>query len=300
MPEFSIVVPTYNRANVLGTTLSSVLDQTFSDFEILVIDDGSTDNSKAIVDSLNDPRIKYFHIENSGGPATPRNFGMRIARAEWIAFLDSDDLWYPPKLEIVLNSIKKCADVDAISNDELVRDSVSGRTRILRHGPVTEDFYKTLLIEGNRCSTSAMTVRKSFLYKHNLSFDVSSDLVIVEDYDFWMLLASYGARFRFLRSILGEYVLGNSNISGNIIKSRKNLMHMLEKHVFHVQTFEPDRDKLWREIQASTGVSHAVADLRGFRLTSFLLNLFRAIFLSPCGVLRWIRLRFLIRRGMYR
>jgi glycosyltransferase involved in cell wall biosynthesis len=300
MPRFSVVIPTYNRADALQKTLSSVLAQTFSDFEVLVVDDGSTDDTKSIVDAFNDPRVTYLFISNSGGPATPRNVGMRAANAEWIAFLDSDDLWYPTKLETLANSISECADVDAISNDEVVRDSISGETRILRYGPVTKDFYRTLLVEGNRCSTSSMTVRKSFIDKHHISFDTSPNFVIVEDYDFWMHLALHGARFRFLRSVLGEYVLGDGNISGSIVKSRSNLMRLLEKHTFQVQTFESDRDKLWQEIQARNSVSNAVADLRLFRPVSSLMNLLRAVYVSPIGVLRWVRSRFVIRMGLYR
>jgi glycosyltransferase involved in cell wall biosynthesis len=288
MPRFAVVIPTYNRANALHKTLSSVLAQTFMDFEVIVVDDGSTDNTKAVVEEFHDPRVKYLFIENSGGPATPRNIGMQAATAEWISFLDSDDLWYPEKLETISQSIAENSDVDAIGNNEVIRDPASGKVTILRYGPVTPDFYRTLLVEGNRCSTSAMTVRKSLIEEHGLRFDTSRDFVIVEDYDFWMRLALHGARFRFLDVALGEYVLGDGNISANIEKSRRNWLRLLENHVFRIQQFEANREKLWREIQARVNATNAVADLRLVHPISFLRNAFEAVRVSPTGFFHWI------------
>ena len=288
MPKFSVVIPTYNRAKALHKTLSSVLAQTFVDFEVIVVDDGSTDNTRAVVEDLNDQRVNYLRIENSGGPATPRNIGMQVATAEWISFLDSDDLWYPEKLETISRSITENSDVDAIGNNEVISASASGKVSILRYGPVTANFYQTLLVEGNRCSTSAMTVRKALIEEHGLRFDTSPDSVIVEDYDFWMRLAFHGARFRFLDVALGMYVLGDANISANVEKYRRNWSRLLETHVFRIQQFEPEREKLWREIQARVNASNAVADLRLLRPISFLRNSFEALRVSPMGLLHWI------------
>lgn len=99
IPTVSVVIPTYNRAHLVGRAIQSVLNQTYQDFEIIVVDDGSTDNTEEVVKSFNDPRIRYIrHDQNRGGSAA-RNTGIKMARGEYIAFQDSDDEWLPEKLE---------------------------------------------------------------------------------------------------------------------------------------------------------------------------------------------------------
>ena len=106
-PLVSIIIPTYNRAEYLKRALKSVFSQTFKDFEVLVMDDGSTDNTLEIVESFKEERIKYEWAENFGGPAAPRNRGLRFARGEYIAFLDSDDEWITDKIEKQFILLKK-------------------------------------------------------------------------------------------------------------------------------------------------------------------------------------------------
>src|SRR4051812_24472999 len=95
----SIIIPTYNRAAYLGAAIASVRAQTFADWELIVVDDGSTDETAAMLDELSDPRIRVLRIGHSGSESITRNAGLRLAEGEWVAFLDSDDLWVPEKLE---------------------------------------------------------------------------------------------------------------------------------------------------------------------------------------------------------
>src|SRR5262249_13181427 len=97
-PQFSVVIPVYNRADTLSRVLRSVLAQTFQDFEIVVVDDGSKDDPKSVCDSFHDPRIRYLRQENRGGGAA-RNAGIDAARGRFVAFLDSDDEFLPQHLE---------------------------------------------------------------------------------------------------------------------------------------------------------------------------------------------------------
>lgn len=287
MPTFSIVIPTYNRSMALRRTLESVLQQTYDDFEVIVVDDGSTDDTRTVVLDMADDRIRYAWIQNSGGPATPRNLGMSMATGEWLCFLDSDDLWFPEKLEVLGISISLDSEVDVIGNNEVVRYP-DGHESVLRYGPTHPDFYRTLLVEGNRCSTSAMTVRRSFVESHGMQFNTNNDYVIVEDYDFWMHLAIHGARFRFLDVVLGEYVRSEGGISANEDRLRRNWLRLLEHHAFHVQQFEPDRKKLWRQLRARAYATNAVADLRQRKPISFCLNVGWAVSISPVTVARWL------------
>lgn len=119
-PYFSIVIPTYNRANKLKQAIDSVLSQTFTDFEVLVMDDGSIDNTSELISSFNDSRIVYSWEKNYGGPSRPRNRGINSAKGEWICFLDSDDYWKVSKL-------KKCFDHLHGEVDLLYHDLVFSR-----------------------------------------------------------------------------------------------------------------------------------------------------------------------------
>lgn len=99
MPAVSVVLPTYNRADVLPRAIDSVLNQTFTDYELIVIDDGSAEDIETVVERFDDDRIRFCsHDENRGGSAA-RNTGIELAEGDYIAFLDSDDEWYPHKLE---------------------------------------------------------------------------------------------------------------------------------------------------------------------------------------------------------
>ena len=100
-PKVSVIIPTYNRADLLPRAIDSALNQTYKDFELIIVDDGSTDNTKKIVEEYQkkDERIKYLWEENSSGPARPYNLALKQCQGEYIAFLDSDDVWLPEKLE---------------------------------------------------------------------------------------------------------------------------------------------------------------------------------------------------------
>lgn len=109
MPKVSIIIPTYNRADLLPRAIASILAQTFRNFELIIVDDGSTDDTPEVVNKFQekDNRVKYIRQENSGGAARPKNTGIKNAAGEYIAVLDSDDEWLPEKLAKQLNLFEK-------------------------------------------------------------------------------------------------------------------------------------------------------------------------------------------------
>src|SRR5258705_10332336 len=109
MPKVSVIIPTYNRAECLRSAITNVLNQTFQDFEIVVVDDSSQDHTREVVNSLDDKRIKYIRHERNKGVAAARNTGVSNAKGDYIAFLDDDDEWFPEKLK------KQCAVLEASS-----------------------------------------------------------------------------------------------------------------------------------------------------------------------------------------
>lgn len=106
MPQFSVIIPVYNKEKFIENTLKSVLQQSFTDFELILVNDGSTDQSETIIKSFTDPRIRYFSKEN-GGVSTARNLGIEMAKATYITFIDADDYWYPNFLSTSLATIQK-------------------------------------------------------------------------------------------------------------------------------------------------------------------------------------------------
>lgn len=288
MPFFSVVIPTYNRADRLRNTLRSVLDQTFPDFEVLVMDDGSTDGTREVVESFADARIRYSWAENSGGPATPRNRGIEAAAAEWVCFLDSDDRWYPNKLDETRRAIAADPSAHVVSHDESLVLTNGGKAKRLAYGPYVADFYRVLLIEGNRCSPSAVSVRKSFLDAHGLRFNTSRDYAIVEDYDFWLRLAKAGANFKFFDAILGDCQVQADSISGNMDRYLHNLEVLLYDHVYSCQSFESDRDALWRHVSVRLRVGRGKQLASDGQYGAALILALRILFNSPRGTIVYL------------
>lgn len=292
IPYFSVVIPTFNRADKLAITVHSVLEQTFKNFELLVMDDGSVDDTEAVVNGFSDQRIKYQFSCNSGGPATPRNRGIEAASAPWICFLDADDIWYPNRLLELAQAIDRNCDSDVFCHDEMLRVVGTKKKERLRYGPFEDDFYRVMLTQGNRLSTSAVTVRADFLSRHKLRFNQDNNYVIVEDYDLWLRLANAGARFTFISEPLGEYIIENDNISLALEKTRHNEQNLLRDHVYLIQKFEPDKDKLWRQISLRLDIEEGNKLLQQGSFVSGLRMLLIAVIKQPLQALRILTKKF--------
>ncbi|MES2828419.1 MAG: glycosyltransferase [Bacteroidota bacterium] len=210
---FSVIIPTFNRGDRLKKTLDSLASQTFKDFEVLVCDDGSKDNTEDVVKAYRHKLdISYFWSENWGGPARPRNIGIQNSRGEWICFLDSDDWWRPDKLE---KCIKFIEDYDVIYHCLAVqneRTNIVGKKKI--GSEVAEDVLRDLIVNGNVVPNSGALVRKEILIKVGLVSE-NKKLISMEDYDLWLKVAFVTKKFKFIPEPLGIY---NWNSDTNISK----------------------------------------------------------------------------------
>ncbi len=177
----SVIIPTYNRKNDLEKAIASVLSQTFSDFELLVCDDGSNDGSEELVAkvSQNDSRVKWISSLgiHAGRPAIPRNRGIREAKGVWLAFLDSDDIWLSHKLESQLQTAKQFKAIALCSNAFL------DQSEKLFFTCSSTSLKLSDLLHENRIICSSVLIQKSCL---NFGFPESKNLKAYEDYACWL------------------------------------------------------------------------------------------------------------------
>ena len=281
IPYFSVIIPTYNRENILPYTVGSVLDQTFQNFELLIIDNGSTDCTSAYIEELNHPKIRFFKQEGSGSPASPRNSGILNSSGEWICFLDSDDDWTPNKLEKVHEAIKNHPGKDVVSHYQMKINQISGSQKKLVHYSDADNLYKCMSLEGTFLSTSAIAIRREFLIKHKLLFNESEDYIIVEDYDLWLRIANKGAGIYFIQEVLGNSYTHNANLSGNLELFISNLENLYREHAYNIQSFTTDKDLVYKRLRSLIHRSRAYQHLTERRVLVMLKDIFLSLILDP-------------------
>ena len=190
MVKVSVVIPTHNRADLLPRAIKSVLNQTFKDFEVIVVSDGSTDETDTIMSEIvnSDERIKYINYSPGRGGNYARNAGIKAAKGEYVGFLDDDDEWLPEKLEKQMllfdnkkNTVLVYTGVHIIYVNEKTEYSFIPK----QHG----DLSHTILLDNCIGSTSTPLVRKTVFEKAGV-FD--NDLGALQDYDLWIRIAQYG------------------------------------------------------------------------------------------------------------
>lgn len=288
--KFSIIIPTYNRAELLKRCLNSLVEQTFKDFEVLVCDDGSVDNTKEIVKEFrNRLDIRYHWETNWGGPARPRNRGIELSKGEWICFLDSDDWWYPNKLEASLDYLN---DYDLIHHDlDLYKcsEKVSGceRGRYLKG-----EYLKDVIINGNFIVNSSVIIRKKII---DLIGPISEDknLIAVEDYDYWIRCIQLTNKVKYINKSFGGYWVG-ANISYSI-KQIDRYKYLLDKYSNLLSIEEKNKSLLiYNYLAARLNHSHMLFyDAKVFYVKSFATHNLFIFFKSIIG---YILCHFKIKR----
>jgi glycosyltransferase involved in cell wall biosynthesis len=217
----SIILPFFNGKQFVHDTLDSIRNQTFSSFEVIVVDDGSTikEHSEYIVsliESFCDSRFKYNYKEN-GGLSDARNYGIKISNGAWIAFIDQDDIWEPAKLERQIDVVNSNKDVNFIFTDGRFIGDIKGdigvaRKNNLKEGLVTNSYEK--LLKGNFVICSSIIFRKSLVAKVGYS---SPNFKICPDYEF-IIRFSEQTDFYFINSSLILYRIHGANTVKNQLK----------------------------------------------------------------------------------
>ena len=186
----SVIIPTWNRNKTIKKAIHSALNQTIIPFEILVCDDGSTDNTLGIVKSLNNPKVKWISGEHSGLPAVVRNRGIRESKGDWLAFLDSDDWWEKDKLEKQLKLAHKLGVKAVCSNAYVVNPHSDKKERLyFSKNEVKNTLSFSEFLATNYIICSTMLVKKKLVTDCG-SFPEETTLKAIEDYALWLRIST--------------------------------------------------------------------------------------------------------------
>lgn len=228
----SVIIPTYNCDKYISEALDSVLQQTYSDYEIIVIDDGSTDTTKEIINTKYQQAVRYYYVKNSGVSAA-RNFGISMAQGELIAFLDADDIWMPEKLEKQTALFNESTNLgmtfteNYFFNEQGITTYKANKRERLMHGDIVRNiFLKSYVV------TSTVMVRKNV-------FDTvgpfEEGLTVAEDDNMWMRIG-----MRYGVELLDEPILMYRITEGSLSRTSQNIFDGVKKNIEIIKNKYPD------------------------------------------------------------
>lgn len=242
--DITVVIPTRNRCQELTRALDSLVAQTDSDFEVIVCDDGSTEDIAAVTHKYAETlRIRLLRIENSGGPGRARNLGIDSAQTTWISFLDSDDWWFPTRIKRLKASLTLEDDVIhhqlRVERADRNTEAIPAHSSLLGAPLDVADPAMHMIRFGNPLATSATTVRKKLLQEVG-GFNVTD---LIEDFDAWLRLACHGARFKRLPEVLGAYWAGGDQLSKVSVRQYQRYRNLFD----HQLTLLPERYRAYAQ-----------------------------------------------------
>jgi glycosyltransferase involved in cell wall biosynthesis len=241
--KVSIIIPTYNRAAYINESVMSALYQTHKDIEVIVVDDGSTDNTREIISLINDQRIKYIHIEHKGLQSAVRNKGIQCSTGNYISFLDSDDLLAPEAIATLLRELKsddgsglayaKVSPFGDVENKN-IRDTL--RSIKHRSGYVFEHQ-----LMGSFITCLAVMFKTECLEKSGMFYE-DPDIVIGEDWYFFLKI-SYYYKVKYVDEILGYYRMHHGNVNQNSRRAAEDSLKIIIKVIAEFDMPESLKDK---------------------------------------------------------
>ena len=209
----SIMMPAYNAERFIGQAVESTLAQSYPHWELLVVDDGSTDQTSAIIAEYSDRRIKTYHQAN-GGEASARNTALKHVNGEYLAFLDADDLYLPEHLEVAISFMQTHPEYDGVYTDGYYIDENGQQLKALssrRRGPFEGDIFEEMVRASDVFGAPVCVVlRSSIVSRYGLDFD--PEIVIGPDWDFFIRTAAV-AQFGFIRQHTCLYRIHQTNVS---------------------------------------------------------------------------------------
>ena len=221
-----VIIPTFNQADFLREALQSVVAQTFRQWQVTVVNNMSTDHTHAVVAEFRTHPIRIIDFANHGVIAAARNRALHETSAPYVAFLDSDDWWYPQKLERCVEHLDQGADLVCHAEEWRAQDS----SRTMRYGPQARMIYREMLLGGNCLSTSAIVGRTS-VFQQVGGFAERADFITAEDYDLWLRLSQRGTRIELIDDVLGVFRIHAASASSSIARNRDAEMAVVASHL---------------------------------------------------------------------
>lgn len=251
-PLVSVIMPTYNHAKFIGDAIGSVLNQTHKNLELTIIDNYSEDNTEEIIRSFNEPRIRYMKFRNNGIIGASRNQGIRHAAGKYIAFLDSDDIWIPEKLEKQVKFLNNNPDIGLVySNAEYFGNTVCAGRKMLGRIKAKSGFVLKDLVFCNFIPTLTVLCRKECLLSIGF-FNEREDFCSAEDHELWLRLASK-YKISYLDMVLAKYRIDNDSSSRRVNRGKLNKCLFLYCLEAYPKTFDIiGRKKINRHIKFLT------------------------------------------------
>jgi glycosyltransferase involved in cell wall biosynthesis len=273
-PAVSVIVPTYNQALYITEALQSVLDQTFPDFELIVVDDGSTDETPEILAGYHDPRIRVVRQPNAGLSAA-RNTGLRESSAPLITLLDSDDYFFPDKLAVLSAYLDNHPEIGLVSGGTQIVDQKGRPLRQVIKTPRNVDLFG--LLSGNPFTPSAVMFRREWCERVG-AFDET--LRACEDWDLWLRMAYKGCAFAWVEWLVAAYRYHQGQMTRESERMRKAMLLMLDK--FFSQPDLPEDIKVYKnKSYASVMIKAAAYAYHNNEFSNGRLDLSEAIQLDP-------------------
>jgi len=223
----SVIMPSYNSERFIGSSILSIINQSFSSWELLIVDDASTDNTVDIIKSFNDPRIKVIKLNENKGNYHARNIGLENAKGKYIAMLDSDDISLPNRIQLQYNYLENNPELGAIGTSFFIIDEqgkyINSIDRTMRPSE-----FQVNLINDNILLHSSLFIRKELIEKHDLKYHTS--YLYAADYDFVFNCSRY-----FSVSCLGDrcilYRFHRSNITNTFNSDQQSFAAIIRKNI---------------------------------------------------------------------
>jgi glycosyltransferase involved in cell wall biosynthesis len=240
-PRVSVVIPAYNCSAKVKEAIESVLAQTYTDYEVVVIDDGSTDDTEPVVRSFGD-RVVYFR-QNNQGAGTARNSGIKRSSGEYIAFLDSDDLWSPEKLDEQIPLLEHDLELGLVYSDwAVMSENGAVEESYLRKLPSASGYVFDKLVQWGFILTSGVVVRRACLLDVG---DFDSSLSIAQDYDLWLRIC-YRWKVALVNRPLVTKRSWNGSLSSNLPKTAVERIALFEKTLVNFNDMPPESRRIVR------------------------------------------------------
>lgn len=223
LPKITVLMPVYNCALYVGEAIDSILNQTFTDFEFLIIDDASTDETVSIINTYTDHRINLIEKPKNTGYTNSLNYGLSIARGEYIARMDGDDISLPERFAKQVAFMDLHSKVVVCGTTYSIIDS-----KVIKHVPISHEDIKVQLLQKNSFGHPTVMLRKTVLDDNSIIYDTTKEPA--EDYDLWVRLLAYG-EFYNLSEVLLKYRVHDTQVSVNRAKQKFDNYYKIKKQI---------------------------------------------------------------------